>query len=99
MTRPFNPIFVGGVMRSGTSLLHQVICTSPDANPYINSCRYLTDQLILYARYRSDDSLFVDDYFADADAFRAFTVRILDEILDAAWQVNGRPQALALKNV
>lgn len=96
---PFKTIFVGGVMRSGTSLLHQVICTSPDANPYINSCRYLTDQLTLYARYSGGDSLFVDDYFADRETFRAFTIGILDGILQAAWQTNGRPKALVLKNV
>lgn len=85
-------------MRSGTTLLNQVICTSPDTNPLINGCRYLTGQLELYARYTGTDSLFIDDYFADQSGFREFTKSIILDFLTEAWRKNGQPGALVLKN-
>ena len=57
MNAPNNTIFVGGVMRSGTSLLQKVICTSTDTNQFTTACRYLTGQLALYAQFSGGDSL------------------------------------------
>src|SRR3546814_7922566 len=37
----FRLIFVAGSMRSGTTLLQQLLCTSPAANPFVHGCRYL----------------------------------------------------------
>jgi hypothetical protein len=91
-------IFVGGVMRSGTSLLQRVICTSDDTNSFINGCRYLTGQLELYVRYAGPDSLFIDDYFENKKEFRDFTQSIIEHILYETWACNGRPNALVLKN-
>lgn len=98
MNIPVNHIFIGGVMRSGTSLLQQVICTSKDTNQFINGCRYLTDQLKLYAQYSGADSLFADDYFENTGEFRAFTIGIIEKFLAEAWACNGRPSTLVLKN-
>ena len=85
-------------MRSGTSLLQQVICTSVDTNPFINGCRYLTGQLELYVKYVGSDSLYIDDYFENKSKFKAFTKSIIESILSETWACNGRPNALVLKN-
>lgn len=91
-------IFVGGSLRSGTSLLQKVICSSTDTNPFINGCRYLTEQLDIYARYIGSDKLYIDDYFGDTDKFRDFTKDIIDNILTETWACTGRPDALVLKS-
>ena len=83
MNAPNNTIFVGGVMRSGTSLLQKVICTSTDTNQFTTACRYLTGQIALYAQFSGGDSLFNDDYFETAEAFRAFTLTIIENFHDA----------------
>lgn len=41
-------IFVGGCMRTGTTILHRVLCSSPAAHPYITESWYLLDQLRIY---------------------------------------------------
>ena len=91
-------IFVGGSLRSGTSLLQKVICSSTDTNPFINGCRYLTDQLSVYAKYIGSDNLFIDDYFGNTDKFRNFTKGVIENILAETWACTGRPDALVLKS-
>jgi len=98
MNAPDNCIFVCGVMRSGTSLLYQVICTSKDTNQFINANRYLTSQLALYAQYSGTDSLFIDDYFENKSEFRTFTIGIVEKFLAKAWACNGQPNTLVLKS-
>src|SRR3546814_14974745 len=58
----FRLIFVAGSMRSGTTLLQQLLCTSPAANPFVHGCRYLVSHLGVYANYAGADRLYVDDY-------------------------------------
>lgn len=91
-------IFVGGSLRSGTSLLQKVICSSTDTNPFINGCRYLTDQLGVYAQYIGVDNLYIDDYFGNTSKFREFTKGVIENILAETWACTGRPDALVLKS-
>lgn len=91
-------IFVGGALRSGTSLLQKVICSSTDTNPFINGCRYLTDHLRLYAHYISTDNLYIDDYFGNTDRLRDFTKGLIENILAETWACTGRPNVLVLKS-
>src|SRR3546814_17250751 len=58
----FRLIFVAGSMRSGTTLLPQLLCTSPDAHPFVHGCRYLVSHLGVYANYAGADRIYVDDY-------------------------------------
>ncbi|NIA68785.1 sulfotransferase [Pelagibius litoralis] len=44
-------ILVVGAMRSGTTLLQQILCSSPESNPFVHGCRYLTSQIAIYAQY------------------------------------------------
>ncbi len=96
--RGFNLIFVAGAMRSGTTLLQQVLCSSPAANPFVHGCRYLTSQIMVYAQYAGTDRLYVPDYLGDAQGLFDFTKDILDRLLDQTHERLGRPQCLVLKN-
>ncbi len=99
MNDTVKPIFVGGAMRSGTTLLQQITCTSPDTNPAINPSRYLSAQINLYARYMGEDSLFITDYFGSKERFTDFTRQLLQRVMSETWAANGKPGALVMKTV
>lgn len=91
-------ILVGGCWRTGTSLAQQVICSSPDANPAINECQYLLEQLRIYARFIGSDRIFVDDYFDSTESYQNFTKSIIEKfLLDTYLHLNS-PKTLVLKN-
>ena len=43
-----NVVFVGGAMRSGTTILHRVLCTAAGSHPYISEAWFLLDLVRLY---------------------------------------------------
>src|SRR3546814_9792133 len=73
----FRLIFVAGSMRSGTTLLQQLLCTSPAANPFVHGCRYLVSHLGVYANYAGADRLYVDDYLGGPKGLFDFTKELL----------------------
>ena len=85
-------------MRSGTSLLQHVLCTSPQANPFVHGCRYLTSQIAVYAQYAGNDHLYIDDYLGGREGLTNFTKDILDRLLQKTHHRLGRPDCLILKN-
>lgn len=91
-------ILVGGCWRTGTSLTQQVICSSPDTNPFINECQYLADQLRIYARFIGKDSIFVDDYFDSTESYQNFTKSIIEKFLLNTYLHLNSPKILVLKN-
>ncbi len=96
---PYTPIVVTGCMRSGTSLLYSLLCTSPDAGPPMAPARYISDSLTLYRRYVGVDRPFADDYFSPGDDITAATRRFIRDRMDAAWENCGRPSALVMRSV
>jgi hypothetical protein len=88
---------VTGCMRSGTSLLYDLISTSPDTGPPIAPARYLSDHFHLLRRYLGTDRLFIADYFPERGALIEHTRKFIRAILDSAWERSGRPRALVLK--
>lgn len=98
MSSPYNLVLVTGSMRSGTTLLQQVLCTAPDANPFVQGCRYLTGQIEIFARYAGPDRLFVEDYLGGPQALLGFTRGILERLLAETHRRHGEPRHLVLKN-
>ena len=97
-SKPFNLILVAGAMRSGTTLLQQVLCTSPAANPFVHGCRYLVSHIGIYAKYAGTDRLYVDDHLGGAQGLFDFTKDLLDRLLQETHQRLGGPDALVLKS-
>ena len=98
MAGSYNLILVTGSMRSGTTLLQQVLCCAPDANPFIHGCRYLTAQIETFARYAGPDRLYIEDYLGGPQELFAFTRDILDRLLQETHRRLGEPRHLVLKN-
>jgi hypothetical protein len=94
----FNLILIAGAMRSGTSLLQHVLCSSPAANPFVHGCRYLTSQIAIYAQYAGTDRLYVKDYLGGPEGHFEFSKGIVDRLLAETHDRLGRPQHLVLKN-
>ncbi len=70
-------IFIGGCMRTGTTILHRVLCASPIANPQINECWYVLGQLVMYEDGIREYDWRHKDYFGDKENFGEFTRNIL----------------------
>lgn len=95
---PFVPLFVGGAWRSGTTVLHALICTSPRSNDYIGECShlmYLIEAYISANRYFDIHGRF---YFHDREEMKAVFARMIDDELRRIWNHLGRPEILSLKS-
>jgi hypothetical protein len=66
-------LFVGGAMRSGTTLAARLLTSSSETNPLLAESQYLGAQLDLAARWQPQFDIFLADYFADPAAFDAFS--------------------------
>ena len=66
-------LFVGGAMRSGTTLAARLLVSSGETNPLLAESQYLGAQLDLAAQWRGRFDLFLADYFDDQPAFDAFS--------------------------
>lgn len=94
----FQPLFVGGGWRGGTTVLHALVCTSPRTNDFLNECSYfyyLTNAYILGANQFQGHSRF---YFRDMDHMKEVHAQILRNELNRTWEWLGKPQILALKS-
>ena len=91
-------LLVTGAMRSGTSLLQHVLCSSPDANPFVHASRYLTAQISLFAQYSGSERVYITDYLGGQDALFEFTKAIVDDLLARTARQLGTPKHLVLKN-
>jgi hypothetical protein len=97
MTAP-DVVFVGGSMRTGTSLLQAVLCASPDAHPRPRECQYLTEVLMPYVSRRRQFDRFVSDYFGTRERFAAHARLIVEDFLAAARDTLAPGRTLVLKN-
>jgi len=94
---PLNVVFVLGARRTGTTLLNQILCNDPGANPHVGECQLLT-QLCAASRWAgSNYDRVVQWYFdsrADCDRFFARTIQ---DFLNTAADHFGEVGKLVLK--
>ena len=94
----FDIVFVGGAPRSGTTLLHTLICTGRRVNDFIAECTYLTSLMSMYS-----DSVALFDthgkyYFDDVDELGEFHADIVGKFIRRTWEKLGRLEILCLKS-
>ena len=94
----FVPLFVGGAPRSGTTMLHGLICASRHCNPYIGEASYFTALLESVARPLELFDLHTSHYFDDPTALLIYHARLLRGVLSDFWRHLGKPRTLALKD-
>lgn len=68
----FPVTFVGGVPRSGTTLIHAVLCSTPATNPAVAEDRVLRHIALSHEECREQFDRHVRFAFADRDAISAF---------------------------
>ncbi|MEH6475957.1 MAG: sulfotransferase, partial [Sneathiella sp.] len=97
-TLGFTPIIVGGAMRTGTSLLQNILSTSPTANDMMVECQYLTAQLSLYRTWRNEPERSLSDFFKDGNDFEDYTKSLVIDFLRRTHKQHGEPKHLVLKH-
>jgi hypothetical protein len=91
-------IFVGGAPRSGTTVAHAIICTSPRVNGYVAESSFLTYYFrALVAGLRQFDN-HTRSFFAHKSHFERFARGMVRHALDRVAINVGSPEILALKD-
>jgi hypothetical protein len=96
--QPVKPLFVGGSWRSGTTLLHALICTSGRTNDYIGECSYFSALTHALSQGLVSYTFHTRYYFASREEFIAHHASILRDELQRVWERTGRSAVLALKD-
>jgi hypothetical protein len=94
----FTPIFVGGGWRSGTTVLHALLCTSPRANDYINECSHFMYLFNAYINAEQQFQFHGQFYFRDRQHMRDVYSEILSRELERIWAWLNKPELLVLKS-
>lgn len=90
--------FIGGCMRTGTSLLSSILCSDTATNPVIGEVQYLTHLMHHYHWGLRHFHLYLKDTFEDRDAFKAFTGDWLEDYLQRTRKRWHPCRHLVLKN-
>jgi hypothetical protein len=90
--------FVGGSMRSGTTLLQAVLCSTKDTNPHIFEAQYLTRLFMLHHYGHVQFDGFLQHYFDDQAQMTAFHADMIQQFLDLTRRRYHPAPHLVLKN-
>ncbi|MGH6934230.1 MAG: sulfotransferase family protein [Dongiaceae bacterium] len=90
-------IFIGGCMRTGTTLLHRMICTSEDSHAFTDECQYLTALLNFQTDWRQRFS-WLKDFFDTPERFDRHAKATVDGFLRSALETQSPAKCLVLKN-
>ncbi|WP_025899617.1 sulfotransferase family protein [Sneathiella glossodoripedis] len=93
----FTPIFVGGSMRTGTSLLQHVLSSSSEANDMAFECHYLTDQLTIYQKWSQKGERMAADFFGSQQGLKEYTISLVLNFLKSTHHHQHKPRFLVLK--
>ncbi|MFI0396779.1 sulfotransferase [Paracoccus jiaweipingae] len=97
-TGPKRSLFVIGVPRSGTSVLHALICTASATSPYTGEASYLRMMLGVYPRALGLFDMHTRYVFDTRDTLQHFHADIMRQVENAYWIAVGRPDILVLKD-
>lgn len=89
-------VFIGGCMRSGTTLVQRVLCGGRGVHPLLAECQYLVALLAAYREGRKGFALFGVDYFGDLAGYDAFNRGIVESFLGNLQRRLGVPRHMVL---
>jgi hypothetical protein len=96
---PFEPYFVVGAPRTGTTILHALICTDESVNDYIAEASYFTALLPPFKLGWNTFDQHTYAYFPGGrPEFARYHGQLLRAVLHDVWEQVGRPKKLALKD-
>lgn len=93
-----NTIIIGGAMRSGTTLLNNIICNAENTNPQIPECHYLTKLLECYIFGKNSFDTFQNAYFKNINEFKKFNANNIENFFNITRKKYNNCQNLVLKN-
>ena len=93
----FQPVFVSGSPRSGTTLCHALICTSNEVNDYVPESSYLTGLLNNYINGNSNE-IHNLHLFGSMQDFKEFNIEQISFFLHYLWLRLGHKKYLCLKD-
>lgn len=85
-------------MRSGTSVLQAVLCSTEETNPHIHEAQFLTQLVRLYIYARSSFNRYLCHYVENLEELKTFHVDLIERFLDRTLQRYHPASHLALKN-
>ncbi|MDQ4421391.1 sulfotransferase [Sphingobium sp. DEHP117] len=92
-----NPIFVSGCPRSGTTICHALLCTSPNVNDYVPESSFLTGILNNFVTGLNSDEHNVD-YFGSKQNFIDYGLEQIATLIMHSWLRFESPEFLCLKD-
>lgn len=98
MIPDFTPLFVVGAPRSGTTILHALVCASEKTNGYVNECSYFTALINPFLTGLGTFDTHTKSFFDTREAFASHYGDILQNELAFMWRRFDRPDILALKD-
>jgi len=90
--------FVGGYLRSGTTLLQSILCNSPDCNPMIGEAVFLRGIVEAYRRSLTMFDLHAKYYFDDTEQLRHLCAGYTEDFLARTEKRLANPKHLVLKH-
>lgn len=98
MARKYRLVMLTGAPRSGTTMMHSLLCTHPQSNPYVGEASYLHGLLKAWKVGLASYDVHTGGFFSDREAFRAFYADLIEQTLEHIWQHLGKPSFLILKD-
>ncbi|MCJ2039865.1 sulfotransferase [Methylobacterium sp. J-059] len=91
-------VFVGGAPRTGTTILHALICTSPNTNDYVAECSYITNMLMPYFLALEGWEIHTKHFFESREELFHYHAAIISNSVDRIHERLERPARLTLKD-
>jgi len=90
-------IFVGGCMRSGTTLLQRMLCASQGARPFTEECQFLTALIDFLVAWRERFE-WLQDFYGTPEGYEAYAKATVDAFLHASFETQRPARTIVLKN-
>lgn len=90
-------IFIGGCMRSGTTLLQRMLCASRDTHPLTDECQFLTALLDFLVTWRQRFD-WLKDFYGTPEGYEAYAKATVDAFLRASLETQRPARTIVLKH-
>jgi hypothetical protein len=90
-------IFVGGCMRSGTTLLQRMLCASQRAHAFTEECQFLTALMDFLGAWRQRFD-WLKDFYGTPEGYEAYAKAMVDAFLRSSFETQRPALTIVLKN-
>ena len=91
-------IFVGGAMRTGTTVLQSVLCCGPETNPVINEAHFFSHLMDVYRYGLVNFDSQLDHYFDDLSDYASFVAKFAHDFVERTRKRYAPARSVVLKS-